>query len=353
MAHELATTRDGRTAMAFVGDTPWHKLGQRVTKGAPIATWIQEAGFDWEAIKTPVMYQPVPTLDATPIRSVSGQSVIYRSDTLESLSVVGDDYRIVQPREIMEFFRDLTETGGWHIHTAGIIRGGRKLWALASNHTEGEVVNGDRVRGNLLLATSMDGTMRTHCGMTAIRVVCANTIRAAIDADGADMIKVSHRSHFNADKVKDQLGLARESFAQFMDRARALAASPVGQQEATEILRELFGKPVALEAAPVTTAGGTVDGSEFQQLLSRNVSKPAEVKEHRTVTKVLELFNGAGRGADHPGVKGTAWGLLNAVTEHVDHFSGRGDNPNVRLDSAWFGKGAEVKQSALQLLLAR
>lgn len=347
MAHELYTSKSGKTAMAFVGDTPWHGLGQRVTKDADIATWAHEAGLDWTGVLVPVRYTPA---GHTAPLTMDGQSVLYRDDTHDALAVVSDDYKIVQPREVLEFFRDLTESGGWHIHTAGVIRGGRKLWAMASNHTEGEACDGDRVRGNLLLATSMDGSMRTHVGMTAVRVVCANTIALALNTDGAGMVKVSHRSVFNPQAVKQQLGVARESFADFMDKARKLSESPIGQEEARDILRELFGKPVALEAAPVTTTGGTVDGSEFAQLLQRNVKQP-EVREHRSVTKVMELFNGAGRGANHPGAAGTAWGLLNAVTEQVDHFAGRG--VNTRLESAWFGNGADVKQSAFKLLLAR
>lgn len=347
MAHEIATQTNGKAAMAYVGQTPWHGLGQKVTQGAPIETWMQEAGFDWKAVKADVLYRPE---GVTSPLTMPGSSVIYRDDSQTPLAVVGSDYQIVQPREVLEFFRDLTESGGWHIHTAGILREGRKLWALARNHTEGFVGQGhDKVRGNLLMATSLDGSMKTHCGMTAIRVVCANTVRAALSADGHNMVKVSHRSVFDADAVKAELGLARESFELFMQRARKLAESPVGQDLARDVLRELFGKPTILEAEPVKVAAGTIDGSEFKQLLARPVSTP-KVRENRNVSAALELFNGAGMGADMPTAQGTAWGLLNAVTQHVDHAMGRG--PNTRLDSAWFGKGADLKTKAMELLLA-
>jgi phage/plasmid-like protein (TIGR03299 family) len=356
MAHGIATRSNGTAAMAYVGQTPWHGLGQKVTEGAAVETWIQEAGFDWKAVMTPVLYALGATEGfgdpAVTYRRAAGQSVICRSDTQESLAVVGDDYKIVQPREVLEFFRDLTEAGGWHIHTAGVLRGGRKLWALARNHTEGYVGNGkDKVRGNLLMATSLDGSMRTHCGMTAIRVVCANTVRAALSADGHQMVKVSHRSTFDADAVKAELGVARESFDQFMARARKLAESTIGQDEARDVLRTLFGKPTQLEAAPVKTTGGTIDGSEFKQLLARPVKATPAVRENRNVTAALELFNGAGMGADMETAAGTAWGLLNAVTQHVDHAMGRG--PNTRLDSAWFGRGADMKTEAMEILLDR
>ena len=69
------------------------------------------------------------------------------------------------------------------------------------------------------------------------------------------------------------------------------------------------------------------------------------------MAKVHALFHGAGRGADLPSAKGTAYGLLNAVTEYVDHDK-RARSNDTRLDSAWFGQGAQLKQEALKTALA-
>ena len=274
--------------------------------------------------------------------------------------------KIVQPADVLEFFRDLTEAGDWHIHTAGTLRGGSRIWALASNHTEGTVVPGDRVRGNLLLATSLDGSLRTIAAMTAIRVVCANTLRLALNGAGftgdnarlrkgqkpKDAIAISHRSTFDPEAVKRELGVARPAFEVFMNQARAMADVGIGTEEARKLLNELFGKPAVITSEAATISGGSVDGSDFAQLLARpHVAEDAadkEAKDHRNTGKVLELFGGKGRGADHPGVKGTRWGLFNAITEFVDHESGR--TQGTRLDNAWFGKGQDMKAEALRLL---
>ena len=74
------------------------------------------------------------------------------------------------------------------------------------------------------------------------------------------------------------------------------------------------------------------------------------VEQSRAYRRVLELFNGRGIGSDIPGVMGTRWGMLNAVTELVDHERGRSDN--TRMESAWFGTGANLKNRALELLAA-
>jgi len=339
MAHELYTARDGKTAMAFVGETPWHGLGQRLTRDADLDTWKREAGFEWQAKLAPVLF--TPDLPGARHMTMDGRCVIYRDDTHAPLAVVGDGYKPVQPAEVLEFFRPLTEEQGYHIHTAGVLRGGQKLWAMASNHTEGEVVPGDRVRSNLLFATSMDGSMRTHCGLTAVRVVCANTLGAALTEDGKSMVKISHRSTFDAEAVRQALGLARSTFEAFMAQARKLAEVRVPQGTAVDVCRELFGQP---RLAKPTTARETAG---FDRFMSK-IATPTTI-EHRTTQKVLALFNGAGRGANHPGVAGTAWGLLNAITEQIDHHAGR--TADTRLDSAWFGQGNDMKQQALEALL--
>lgn len=375
MAHMITRTDN----MAFVGETPWHGLGNRLTRDASLETWAREANLSWRAIETPVMYAAGEGRVAT----MPEKKVLFRSDNGEPLAVVGEGYKVVQPAEVIEFFRDMTEAGGWHIHTAGTLNGGRKIWAMASNHTEGDVAAGDKVRGNLLLATSLDGTLKTHATMTAIRVVCANTLGLAIGQDGAGVranksktrnvrtgvqaigergkasaVAVSHRSEFNADEVKAELGLARDAFARFMDEARTLAEKPVSDTDARDLLRELIGKPtekriaraVATVAPDAVVPAGIASASpDFLALLAKDAKGDA-VKEHRNVARILELYKGQGMGSTHVASRGTAWGLLNAVTQFVDHESGRtADN---RIASAWFGRGDELKQSAFAALLA-
>lgn len=65
------------------------------------------------------------------IHTFPEQKVLYRSDSKEALSVVSQRYQVVQPREVLEFYRDLTSCSGYELETAGVLKGGRKLWALA------------------------------------------------------------------------------------------------------------------------------------------------------------------------------------------------------------------------------
>jgi len=74
------------------------------------------------------------------------------------------------------------------------------------------------------------------------------------------------------------------------------------------------------------------------------------LSNERALTKVLSLYDGHGRGAELEAAKGTAWGLLNAVTEYVDHER-RARSNEYRMDTAWFGQGAVIKQRALNTAL--
>lgn len=341
MGHMIAKRADGRDAMAYVGATPWHGLGQRLTQGASIGVWKKEAGLDWDAIETPLQGWSQP--DGPHTVDYPEYKGLYRSDDLAPLSIVGVGYKVVQPGEVLEFFRKLVEVEGWWIHTAGALYGGRKVWALATRDNKQSIDRGgkDVVHQNILLATSLDGSMRTLVCETAVRVVCWNTLSMALDGANASgkLLKISHRQDFDHDEVHAAMGLHLDRFSEFMANARQLADTPVKLDEAQELLKKVF----QVEDKPkVATAwlGKLVDAAQADE---------PEDDLPRGLQRVLALFDGDGLGAGLKTAKGTRWGLLNAVTQYVDHEAGRTDN--TRLDSAWFGRGTALKTRAYATLL--
>ena len=143
--------------MAYVGETPWHQLGNELPAKQPIDVWAQKAGMDWTICETPVRYMTEQAGSLGSIMSFDEQKVLYRSDTKDALSVVGSRYQVVQPRQVLDFYRDLTEVSGFELDTAGVLKGGRKFWALARTGKSTMLKGGDLVNGYLLLATSCDG----------------------------------------------------------------------------------------------------------------------------------------------------------------------------------------------------
>ena len=302
MAHLVET-------MAYVNATPWHGLGNPLTENQPLKIWLREAGMDWGILDNPVLYR-----SAEGLQSFADNKVLYRSDTLAPLSVVSKRYQVVQPREVLEFYRDLVDLGGFQLETAGVLKGGKKLWALARTGQETLLKGNDQVKAYLLLATACDGTLATTAQFTSVRVVCNNTLHIAL-GDNTGAVKVSHRSSFDADAVKRQLGIAVSSWDSFMVRMKALSERKISDAQAEALLTKVLTLPQHPQA-PL---------------------KPVQA--------VLELFQGKGKGSDLSSAKGTAWGLVNAVTEYADH-SKRARSNDHRLDSAWFGPGAQLKQAA-------
>jgi phage/plasmid-like protein (TIGR03299 family) len=348
MAHELTVNRITRQVeMAFAGELPWHGLGQRVDPKASVEVWQAQAGMAWSALTSPVTFTRSDGSRGTD----ADRCVIYRSDTGDALSVMGSGYKVVQPAQCLEFFRDLVGSGEWEIHTAGTLRGGRKLWAMARRaDSQGDyIVPGDRVRANLLMATSLDGSTPTVAALTSVRVVCANTLGAALGALDSGRrvrgshVRVTHRSIWDARAAKIDLGVAEDHWGRFIRTMRELAAQPIEFEQARSILREIFGQPVK-RATSVASAANRVTSPFVASLIA------SAEREQKSVARCLDLFAGAGMGSTHAGVAGTRWGLLNAITQHVDHEQGR--SADTRLDSAWFGRGAQFKARAVELLTA-
>lgn len=314
MAHLVET-------MAYVGETPWHGLGNQLTAHQPIDTWLTEAGMAWTIEQSDVLFKVGS--DGLHIRSHADAKVLYRSDTLAPLSVVSPRYKVVQPSEVLHFYNDLVHAGGFELETAGVLKGGRKLFALARTGQETLLRAGDNVKAYLLLATSCDGTLATTAQFTSVRVVCNNTLQMAV-GDKTGAVKVPHSTVFDPQAVKEALGLGLSSWDRFIGNLRQLTRRPVSPQEAKQYFADVLN-----EAIPV--GEDSVASKAMQQLTA--------------------LYSGAGMGSMLTGTRATAWGLLNATTEFVDHHR-RARSQDHRLDSAWFGQGAQLKQKALTHALA-
>ena len=306
--------------MAYTGEAPWHKLGSELPAKQPIEVWAQKAGMDWRICETPVRYLTGQVGALGAIMSFDEQKVLYRSDTNKPLSVVSERYQVVQPQEVLEFYRDLTEISGFELETAGVLKDGKKFWALAKMGKEAVLKGNDVVKGYLLLATSCDGTLATTATPTSVRVVCQNTLTIALNGASA-AIKVPHNTNFDAQAVKRQLGVAVSHWDSFMYRMKTLSERKVKSHEAMNYFLKVLCQTDVLDSSNVLT-------------------------NERALKKVQFIYEGNGRGAELTAANGTAWGLLNAVTEFVDHEK-QARSPENRLDSAWFGQGASLKQRAL------
>lgn len=326
MAHELDFAANGEAAMAWVSDSPWHDLGKQLVAGSPIEEWLKAAHMEWEILRTPVEYKiPTDNIDIPfEHRLFADKHVLYRSDNLRPLSVVSPTYNIVQPEEVLEFYRNLVGLADMQLETAGVLFGGKRFWALANTGRMAELKDDDTIKGYLLLSTSCDGTMATTARFTSVRVVCNNTLSIATKQN-ASVIRVPHRGLWKPEEVKAQLGLIDNSWSVFKDQITRLSETISERDKVAEYLVTLFGDtniPIG-EQSPAVAA---------------------------KCAGVWDLYTHAGKGAHMVSTEGTWWGVVNGVTQSIDYHT-QHRTTDARLNNAWFGAGDNKKTEAFELAL--
>lgn len=312
MAHEIDFS-GSRANIAYVGKAPWHGLGHALTPGAGMDVWSKEAGFDWEVIKSPVQFSIGDSMCDMP-----GRFVLYRSDTGAPLSVVSDMYKVTQPRQVVEFFRDFCEAGNMQMETMGMLRGGAIYWAMARMDDQFDVGAGDIVLPYMLLATSADGTMSNCATFTTVRVVCMNTLSTSIGSRGERaQLRIPHSTEFDPERIKRDMGLAPQAWDKFKSVAVDMSLKEVSRETAMDyFLKVLYPKSTTFD---LSTPRPMLDG-------------------------VMKCYDNA-MGQHTMTADGTLWGAVNAITRWVDHekkSTGLGN----RLTSAWFGSGDSLKRAA-------
>lgn len=320
MSHEIYIDENEKAAFAFVGsrDNIWHGLGQNLTDNAPIETWRTEAGMDWEVKKSDLLYSPI---DDMPPLMFPKKRVLYRSDNLMPLSVVTDEFKIVQPGEVLEFFRDLTEEHGMKLSTAGCLFGGQRFWALAETGRKAEVTRGDEIRGHLLFVTSVDGTMSSTARFVSTRVVCNNTMAIALNEKSKHIVRKTHRTVWDNNKAKIDLGLIDQSWEVFMNNLTRLSNRKMNDNEILEFFKK----------------------TEFDPEKEEGDQGWGAVKRVNTLSALYH--NGAGANLAF----GTAFGALNAVTNFYTHGTGRKGAD--RAFWAAYVDNDKVKEEAMETLL--
>ena len=321
MAHEIYTNEiTGQSEIAWAGDKPWHGLGQELKRGASIEQWIEAAQMGWDVVGSPCLYD---TKDG--VKIFTGNQVLYRSDTNKPLSVVSNEFKVVQPREVLEFFRDLTQIHGMQLEVAGCLFNGKRFWATASSGRAAEVLPGDEVRAYLVLMTGVDGTLATSAKFVATRVVCNNTLRLAMGETGARESRRTHRQNFVAKDVKLDLGLLDKTWDKYIQDMKKLTTVKMNDDTAFAFFKELITTP---------------KDEQFDGGMSR-----------ATVNAVDDLMYRLRNGLGAESGRGTAWNVLNAVTEKFTHGSQRRDQ-NRQFVNSLYGTDANMKDKAAERLLA-
>jgi phage/plasmid-like protein (TIGR03299 family) len=300
-----------RTPSPFpnLGSSPWHRLGTELDNVTNARDAVRLAGLDYTVVTRP--------MDAL-VKMYSRYSDwgIVREDTGELLGTSDDSHVPIQNVDAFRFFDTLVQTNQASYETAGMIGRGERVWILAKIPGAIKVRGRDIVNKYLLLTNSHDGQSGVRVKLTPIRVVCNNTLTAALQGVGDFTIP------------------------------RSLAMGEDGQQAASllEASGVLYGK---LDAIFGRMAGIRITARELLDYVMALIpeKEAGDASASDVWANVLALHE-SGQGASL--ARGTLWGAYNSVTEYADHLMASTQRAS-QLESIWFGQGERLKAKAFQL----
>ncbi|SIO63256.1 phage/plasmid-like protein TIGR03299 [Singulisphaera sp. GP187] len=319
MGHELCTV-NGRTAMFYVGEVPWHGLGCRLDAPATAREAIQAASLDYDVT--------LANLTTTDGIHVTSRRAVVRTDTDDILGVVGNTYVPVQNREAFAFLDTIVADGSLRYHTAGALRKGEKVWLLAKLPGQMRIRFSDDVSEKyLLLSNSHDGSSALRVFFTSIRCVCSNTLAMADREGRGEGVAIRHQGNLTSKirQAREVLGIAARYFDDLENQFDLMSRHYPSYAQVSGYFKALYPDPE--------------DG---------NPARSQNVRD-----ELFRLFEN-GKGQDIPEIKLTSWAMFNALTEYVDHHrptraKSEFDRAANRLDSSWFGTGARLKERAFGL----
>lgn len=306
MAHLVET-------MAYAGEVPWHGLGVSVSNDLTPNQMMDKAGLNWTVDKVDSFIRVGDKELST------GMQSLVRSSDNKILTNVGKDWNPVQNEEAFEFFSEYVLAGDMEMHTAGSLKEGKMVWALAKVKESFDILGGDQVDSYLLFSNPHEYGKSIDVRFTPIRVVCNNTLTMSLHTQSNNQVKINHRTEFNADAVKETLGIAHEKFAKYKETAEFLASKRYSAEALIQYYNEIF---------------------------PRSYDKNRKVEKFEDLTRTAQ--DAVGVLHTQPGAEfaeGSWWQALNSVTFLTDHKMGR--SADSRMSSSWFGINQARKVKAI------
>jgi len=358
-------TSNGRVAVMVAGEAArkalWHRLGVQVRDAVTSDQAITLASLDWRVLKVPTAYRW-----GDESREMGDVFALVRSDTGAHLGTVGNRYQVIQNAEAFRFMDAVLAEHGARYETAGAIYGGAKVWLQVSLPEAAFTLAGnDRVEATALFTNPHDGSGVARCIPTSDRVVCANTLRVAAGKAGDAGLKIRHTGSIRGklDDARRALGIAVKGFERFRDQADTLRATRVpdhrayfgGVLDAVLDMTAARAKLGAERLADADILAGIIAGQEAKERAVKSYQRAISERSD-LLGDILQRYENERSGLG--GARGTAWGALNAVTEHADHWTGgrkvgtQQERDGRRMESILTGERDGMKQAALASALA-
>jgi phage/plasmid-like protein (TIGR03299 family) len=318
---------------------PWHGLGVVLDEyPKSIDEALEKAGLGWKVshgevlvVKRPKWTDDFGTTHPPGLIPAKGFKANIREDTSAVLGIVSDEYEVVDNRAAFAFL-DALINSDMHFETAGSLWGGRRVWVLV-RLPEYVELGGDLSATYIYVANSHDGSMAVTAAATPIRIVCANTLGAALrqaeqGAAAPRTFRFRHTGNLQAKfaEARQVLGMTIDYQRQFKELADRLAREPISERTLERsVLRHLW-------------------------VIDDDMGNVARQNRARTIESVLQIFRGEGVAGDTTGNSpGTQWVAINAIAEHLD-FGRRYTARTNQVQRSF--EDTALKQRALDLVLA-
>lgn len=334
MAHNLEL-RDGQTSFASTlqnGQKAWHGLGQYVDKAMTAEEAMQLARMDWDVEKRPLFVEEPDHDDPENpyFNELTGWSAATRSDTGDVLSVVTDSYQIVQNRECFTFFDSIVDRGEAIYETAGVLGKGERIFLTAKLPSD-IVVKGDVdvINNYILLTNSHDGTRALEAGFTSIRVVCNNTLTAALNSGLKNSIKLRHTTNIKQmlAEAAEVMGISSKYTAELSEAFNAMAKVKITDKQ----LRSYIENVMNPKREQLTKAEQAEFSKQFVTLVDGVMDFAVSHDTQKTKA-----------------AKGTLWGAYNSISGYFGHIKEH-KTPSARMNDIIFGQGDQKIKTGYRL----
>ena len=322
MADNINQTNGTFSFVSTEGQVPWHNKGVVLPQQfITAAECMRYANLDYTVVKKPLYAFDEAALDRSPFTKVDDHYATIRTDTGQALGVVGNRYTIVQNRDGFGFFDAIIGESAAIYTTAGVLNCGQVAFITAKMPEYIRIAGTDDVSEvYVVLKMSHDGSGSIKAMVTPIRVVCRNTLNAALRS-AKNIVSIRHTQ-----SAKERLDEAH----------KLLGISHLYVQEAEQLFNRMKKVSISDEA--------------FTSLVETLFTSQAE--DSSRIDKIHEAVLGSYHtGVGQHQILGTAWGAYNGITHYLDHVK------NYRTDDSKFesileGSSSRLSQKAFDWLSA-
>lgn len=315
MAHLINfNEKKGTHSFASHAEVAWHGLGQVVQNAMTAEEAIQLANLDYEVVKTTLHAEINPPLYA----AFPDKFATYRTDNNTPLGIVGGRYEIIQNKDAFSFFDAIIDNGEAIFETAGVLGNGERIFVTAKL-PEDMLVAGEECKKYIILTNSHDGTSSIIAGFTTVRIVCNNTLQAAL-GNLSNKVMISHRigAKEKLQEAYKVMNIASKYMNDVSDIFNQMANTPISDDNLKKYIVDVM-KP------------------EYKYLLNKSEEEQIST---RFANQAAAIYDFA---LSHPtqttdAARGTVWGAYNSISGYFNYVQKYKDLEQ-KFSSQMFGAG--------------